>query len=79
MTSEPTLDQAELRRLWDALHDPCHKFWGLVEVLESVQKSCDHKDWREHVNDVMQAMELLDSDSFPDAWYDETDREESNS
>ena len=66
------LRRRELRRLFDAYIDPRHEFWGLVNVLSSVQKSyASSDDWKQIVIDVMQAMELHDAGQFPDEWFDE--------
>lgn len=63
----------ELRRLFDAYVDPRHEFWGLVNVLSSIQKAYGPCDWIAKVNDVMQAMEVRDAGLFPDDWFDELD------
>lgn len=65
----------ELRRLFDAYTDPTHEFWGLVDVLSSIQKAYGPCDWIAQVNAVMQGMEVHDAGLFPDRWFDELDGE----
>jgi hypothetical protein len=61
-----------LRRLFDAYSDPLHEFWGLTDVLGSIQKAYGG-DWMHLVNDVMLAMEVHDAGGFPDSWLEELD------
>lgn len=63
--------KTELRRLFDAYTDTRHEFWGLVNVLGSIQKEYGPCDWIAKVNDVMRAMEVHDAGLFPDQWFDE--------
>jgi hypothetical protein len=68
---EPHQAETRLRRLFDAYTDTRHEFWGLVDVLSSIQKAYGPCDWIQLVNDVMSAMEVDDAGMFPDAWFDE--------
>ena len=44
----------------EVLDDPAAEFWGLDNVLGSIQKDKGSGDWIEFVNDYMVAMDLLD-------------------
>lgn len=65
--------EAHLRRLFAVYMDKGAEFWGLGNVLGSIQKS--HNDypggWVQFVLDFMVAMEADDAGEFPDEWFPE--------
>lgn len=71
----PEKQRKVLREIFDAYTDPRHNFWGLLEVLGSIQKEFG-ADWKEHVIACMYGMELHDMGDFPDEWLEEIDDDE---
>lgn len=61
-----------LREIFEAYTDPRHTFWGLLEVLGSIQKEFG-ADWKEHVIACMYGMELHDAGLFPAEWFPDDD------
>ncbi len=68
-----TQETAELRRLFDVYMDQGAEFWGLPNVLGSIQKSySDYPGgWMQFVIDFMNAMETHDCGQFPESWFPE--------
>lgn len=68
------MSKQDLREIFDAYTDRRHSFWGLLEVLGSIQKEFG-ADWKEHVTACMYGMEIHDAGGFPDEWLEEIDDE----
>jgi hypothetical protein len=60
------MEEEQLKRLFWLYMSP--ESDPLCRVLEGVQKREGPGDWKQYVNDIMDAMELRDAGLFPDEW-----------